>query len=76
VGRLTKRQVESVRKPGRYGDGEGLWLQVSATGGRSWILRYQRKLASSPELPDVSCSTVQIRLITAAVSTLSSNLRG
>jgi integrase len=41
VGRLTKRQVESVRKPGRYGDGEGLWLQVSATGGRSWILRYQ-----------------------------------
>jgi integrase len=33
--------VELSRKPGRYGDGEGLWLQVSATGGRSWILRYQ-----------------------------------
>jgi integrase len=39
--RLTAKQVEKA-KPGRYGDGGGLWLQVSASGSRSWLLRYQR----------------------------------
>src|SRR5262249_40592540 len=39
--RLTARQVQHA-KPGRYGDGGGLWLQVSASGSRSWLLRYQR----------------------------------
>jgi integrase len=41
MGRLTKLTVERTRKPGRYGDGDGLWLQVSSGGGRSWLLRYQ-----------------------------------
>ena len=26
--------------PGRYGDGQGLYLQVGKTGARSWLLRY------------------------------------
>lgn len=39
--RLTARQVQHA-KPGRYGDGGGLWLQVSASGSCSWLLRYQR----------------------------------
>ena len=26
---LTKLQVEKIKEPGRYGDGDGLWLQVS-----------------------------------------------
>jgi len=38
--RLTKLTVERTRRPGRYGDGEGLWLQVTATS-KSWLLRYQ-----------------------------------
>jgi integrase len=29
-------------KPGRYCDGDGLWLFVTKTGTRSWILRYMR----------------------------------
>jgi integrase len=43
MGRLTKRRVERELAPGRYGDGNrsGLWLQVTATGGRSWLLRFQ-----------------------------------
>jgi len=28
------------KKTGRYGDGGGLWLQVSASGGKSWIFRF------------------------------------
>jgi integrase len=39
--RLTAKQVENAKR-GRYGDGGGLWLQVSASGSRSWLLRYQR----------------------------------
>jgi integrase len=39
--KLTKLQVIHA-KPGRYGDGGGLWLQVTASGSRSWLLRYQR----------------------------------
>jgi integrase len=41
MGRLTKRRVAHEREPGRYGDGDGLWLQVTPTGGKSWLLRYQ-----------------------------------
>jgi integrase len=39
--KLTKLQVMHA-KPGRYCDGGGLWLQVTASGSRSWLLRYQR----------------------------------
>src|SRR6266516_5722026 len=38
--RLTAKQVENA-KPGRYGDGGGLWLEVSSSGARHWTLRYQ-----------------------------------
>ena len=38
--RLTAKQVENA-KPGRYGDGGGLWLEVSTSGAKHWTLRYQ-----------------------------------
>jgi integrase len=38
--KLTVRRVETAG-PGRYGDGGGLWLEVSASGARHWTLRYQ-----------------------------------
>jgi integrase len=38
--RLTAKQVEHA-KPGRHGDGGGLWLEVSTSGARHWTLRYQ-----------------------------------
>lgn len=37
--KLTARKVDSVREPGMYADGEGLYLRVGPTGGKSWILR-------------------------------------
>ena len=39
---LTTRQVTKLTEPGRYGDGKGLYLQVTPTGARSWLLRYER----------------------------------
>jgi integrase len=41
MGKLTARQVATLGE-GVHGDGDGLYLQVAASGARSWILRYQR----------------------------------
>jgi integrase len=40
--RLTAKKIERLKKPGRYHDGFGLVLQITKSGSRSWILRYQR----------------------------------
>lgn len=40
MGILTSLAVQSA-KPGRHGDGEGLYLLVKPSGGRSWVLRIQ-----------------------------------
>ncbi len=55
MGKLTARKVETAG-PGKYGDGDGLWLIVSpppkraeaegkapAKGARKWVLRYMRE---------------------------------
>src|SRR5271156_6126572 len=40
---LTKKQIEKLKKkPGRYGDGHGLYLQVASETNRSWLLRFER----------------------------------
>jgi integrase len=39
--RLTARQVQTL-PAGYHADGGGLYLQVSESGARSWIFRYQR----------------------------------
>jgi integrase len=40
---LTAKRVERTKKPGRYRDGmvKGLLLQISDTGSKSWVLRYE-----------------------------------
>jgi len=37
---LNVKQVAKLIEPGRYGDGRGLYLQVTPTGGKSWLYRY------------------------------------
>ena len=39
---LTVKRVERLIKPGRHGDGGGLYLQIGKKGGRAWLLRYER----------------------------------
>jgi len=38
--RLTAVEVTKLDKPGYYCDGGGLYLQVSKSGSKSWIMRY------------------------------------
>ena len=37
----SARTVETLREPGRYSSGSGLYLVVSPAGSKSWVLRYQ-----------------------------------
>jgi hypothetical protein len=39
AGRLTARKVATA-KPGKYSDGGNLYLIVSPTGSRKWVLRF------------------------------------
>lgn len=40
INKLSAAQVTKLKEPGMYGDGAGLWLQVSQWGTKSWIFRY------------------------------------
>ena len=39
MARLTAVRVRSIDKPGRYGDGNGLYLNVAKGGSKSWVQR-------------------------------------
>jgi integrase len=39
--RLTARVVEQTKKPGYYGDGDGLVLRVADGGSKGWLYRYK-----------------------------------
>ena len=39
---LTVKKVAKLTKPGRHGDGHGLYLQITPAGVKSWLLRYER----------------------------------
>jgi TPR repeat protein len=41
MGKLTASQVRTIKQPGRYGDGDGLLLNVKPSGTKSWLLRLQ-----------------------------------
>lgn len=40
VRKLSAKLVENLSSPGYYGDGDGLWLQISNSGSKSWVLRF------------------------------------
>src|SRR6476619_5197072 len=44
--RLSARFVDTIGKPGRYADGDGLYLIVSPTGAKRWhlLFRWRGKL--------------------------------
>jgi integrase len=41
IGKLTALAVAKAKRRGYYGDGGGLYLQVSAAGAKSWVFRYK-----------------------------------
>ena len=40
VRKLSAKLVENLSSPGYYGDGDGLWLQISNGGSKSWVFRF------------------------------------
>lgn len=42
LNRLSTTKIRGNLSTGYYADGGGLYLQVSATGSKSWVFRYQR----------------------------------
>lgn len=41
MGKLTAAKIRSLSEPGRYSDGDGLFLEINGRGAASWILRVQ-----------------------------------
>jgi integrase len=39
--KLSTKFVQAQRQPGRFGDGNGLYLQVGPNGGKAWLFRYK-----------------------------------
>jgi integrase len=39
---LTTREVETLKKPGRHHDRDGLYMQVQPSGAKSWLLIFAR----------------------------------
>lgn len=39
MAKLTALKCKSISEPGRYGDGDGLYLVVAPSGSKSWIQR-------------------------------------
>jgi integrase len=42
INKLTAKGVLAETVPGYHGDGNGLWLQVSGSGSKSWVFRFTR----------------------------------
>lgn len=41
MSKLTALEVEKQQSPGRYADGNGLYLEVTKAGTKTWLFRYQ-----------------------------------
>ncbi len=41
--KLTRKQIDAFKDRGRYGDGGNLYLNVSATGSKSWSFIFRRE---------------------------------
>ncbi|MBK4735813.1 tyrosine-type recombinase/integrase [Noviherbaspirillum pedocola] len=57
--RLTAVGIKALKQPGYYADGDGLYLQISNSGTKSWIFRFMRnKRAREMGLGSVSTYTL------------------
>jgi integrase len=41
LNRLSAKTIVTKRRPGLYGDGGGLYLQITPSGSKTWIFRYR-----------------------------------
>lgn len=64
MGKLQAVQLMRDMAPGRYGDGEGLYLQVGPSGSKAWLFRYkvdgQERQMGLGKFPDVSLKDARV----------------
>ncbi len=41
MGKLTVKEIEALNAPGRHSDGDNLYLSISRSGAKSWVLFYR-----------------------------------
>ena len=41
MGKLTATKIRKLKEPGKYGDGDGLFLRIGDSGKGYWIIRCQ-----------------------------------
>ena len=41
MAKLTPLKISKLKEPGNYGDGRGLYLQITKEGYRSWLHRFE-----------------------------------
>ena len=46
--RLSARSVETLTRPGRHADGDGLYLIVDLTGAKRWAFIFRWKAPGQP----------------------------
>jgi len=46
--KLTWTKVRNLKRPGKYGDGDGLWLDITPSGVKSWCFRYASPVTGKP----------------------------
>ena len=72
--RLNVKQVAALTAPGRYADGDGLYLQVSKSGSRSWVFRWRdrqtKKLRELGTQPAKAVSLAAARVAAGAARTV------
>ena len=63
MAKLTATKVNSLKKPGRYGDGRGLYLVVRPSGSRAWVQRIvidgKRRDMGLGGFPDISLQSAR-----------------
>lgn len=63
--RLTVREVNAIKEPGRYADGNGLYLKVAPGGSKSWVFMMtrngQRQELGLGSLKDLSLAEARLK---------------
>jgi hypothetical protein len=42
INRLVARTLTGLNRPGRHNDGDGLYINVSKLGAKSWVFMFKR----------------------------------
>lgn len=61
MGKLTATEVKAKSEPGRYGDGDGLFLLIGRAGSKSWMVRVQKD-GKRRDFGLGGCTKVSLRL--------------